>query len=154
MGEGAAVYWLARNKMSRRAAGRGWGAVLTTLGFLLTALMFFHIDPFVHRAPSPQARLAEGRVIANCPNYVSSGKGKALEMDVVVRSGELAFIDAWSFDQWSGGVFVTVTGPYSGHHVIADGALCSGIPSNANYQPVEAQRLAQLQASYQTIALP
>ena len=95
------------------------------------------------------------RTISNCPLYKSSGKGVTFEMDIDVPSGEIAFIDAWGFDLRSSGVFVTITGPYRGHHTIVDGAFCGGIPSTANYETLKQQRLDQVKhLQYQSIFLP
>ena len=94
------------------------------------------------------------QTISNCLIYKAEGKGVTWELDIDVPVGEIAFVDAWGFDDRSGGVFVTITGPYTGHHKIVDGAFCGGIPANANYEPVKQQRLQQMQEPFQRISLP
>jgi hypothetical protein len=107
------------------------------------------------QSPSASNSNSIPKTISNCPLYKSSGKGMTLEMDIDVPAGELALIDTWGFDDRNSGVFVTITGPYRGHHTIVDGAFCGGIPVTANYEPVKQQRLDQLKhLAYQSVFLP
>lgn len=104
--------------------------------------------------PTSTPSQTQQQTIYNCPIYKEKGKGLTWEIDINVLTGEIAFIDAWGFDDRSGSVFVIITGPYSSHHTIHDGAFCGGIPVNANYEPVKQQRMGYLQAGYQVINLP
>jgi hypothetical protein len=97
---------------------------------------------------------APPQVISNCPIYEVTGQGKSLDLSIDVPSGEIVFIDAWTFDTTSSGVFVTITGPYQGEHTIIDGAYCGGVNASANYQPLLEQRRSQLSAPYMEINLP
>jgi hypothetical protein len=103
------------------------------------------------QSPIPTTSVQE--IIYDCPNYLETGKGKSLSLSIDIPSGEIAFIDGYGFDNKKGGVFVTITGPYQGQHVITDGAFCSGIDINANYAPLQEQRLNRC-ASCQKISLP
>lgn len=94
------------------------------------------------------------QTVYNCPIYKAPGKGVTWAIDINVAAGEIAFIDAWGFDDRSGGVFVTITGPYAQQHTIHDGAFCGGIPANSNYEPVKEQRLSQMHEPFQSISLP
>jgi hypothetical protein len=88
---------------------------------------------------------AAQQVISNCPPppyYIETGQA-TLREPITVPAGQIAFIDAYSFDGFSSYVFVTVTGPYSGNDVITAGAICGGIPATADYGPVRQQRLGQ-----------
>lgn len=106
---------------------------------------------------TPEARKTDvpgKKQITSCPIYREVGKGLTWDIDINVPALEMAFIDAWGFDERSGSVFVIITGPYEGTHTIHDGAFCGGIPVTANYEPVKQQRMGYLQAGYQTVYLP
>lgn len=89
-----------------------------------------------------------------CPIYRLGGTGVTWDMDVNVPAGEIAFIDAWGFDTTTNGVFVTITGPYTGKHTITDGAFCGGISANTNYYPIWSQRFNNMKDPFQQILLP
>jgi hypothetical protein len=79
-------------------------------------------------------------VISFCPVYEQTGIGTTQIMDILVDYGQIAFINAFSFDNRSGGVFIKITGYYSARHTVHDGAFCGGIPADADYAPIEQKR--------------
>ena len=94
------------------------------------------------------------QTIYDCPIYQETGVGITIQIHLSIPAGEIAFINTTRFDDKDGGVFVTVTGPYDGYHYLHDGAVCSGIPANANYQPIREQRRQVQNGRTWDIALP
>lgn len=102
----------------------------------------------------PEPKSATLETIYNCPTYKETKVGVEKNMDIVVSEGEIAFINALGFDELSGGVFVTITGPYTGNHTLRDGAFCGGIPVDSNYEPVREQRREVQDVRTWEISLP
>lgn len=84
-------------------------------------------------------------VVKNCPMppYEVTGQ-RTVRKAIRVPAGEIAFIDAAGFDGYEETVFVTITGPYSGEHMITAGAFCGGIPADSDYELVKKQRESQV----------
>ena len=99
--------------------------------------------------PNPPSQL----VVKNCPNEERTGVGNTKEFNIDVPQDQIAFIDAYAFDGKEN-VFVTINGPYIGKHEITDGAICSGIPVNTNYEVLKKQRMSQLRKSFVELSLP
>lgn len=94
-------------------------------------------------------------VITQCPKYTETGKGNTLALDFNVPAGEVAFVDAYAFDdRRSSNVFVTLTGPFAGIHTVQDGAYCYGIPATADYKSLEQSRRAQCGPNCISVRLP
>jgi hypothetical protein len=143
-----------------RAVSALIGTVMLALGMVLNPGV--RVPPPLEPVSVPSATITDiilttpttEQTISFCPNLVEKGKGIAWDMNIDVPAGEIAFIDAWGFDDRSAGVFVVITGPYKGHHVIRDGAFCGGIPITANYEPVKQQRMGYMQSGFQEVHLP
>jgi hypothetical protein len=90
-------------------------------------------------------------VVANCPDYRPTTPGRTVTMAIDVPAGEVAFVDAWGFDDVSTGVFVRIRGPHRGQHTIADGSYCGGIDMRKDFAPVEQQRRSYFKGAYREI---